>query len=181
MEYKISAIETLYGGVRFRSRLEAKWAAMFDILGWEWTYEPCDFSGWIPDFAIHGDRNLVYVEVKPVDRLPDDVAKQLHESGCSDEMLVVGLRPFEIDFQECPAIGWMTENNTGFQMGWDEAPFGRWKEGQGRVGFCHCEGLFYDRITGNYDGGHWGDGVVTVSEITGMWREAGNRTRWEKK
>ena len=34
-------IPTLYGGVRFRSRLEARWAAFFfDVAGWSWEYEP---------------------------------------------------------------------------------------------------------------------------------------------
>ena len=33
-------IPTLYNGIQFRSRLEAKWAAFFDLLGWEYEYEP---------------------------------------------------------------------------------------------------------------------------------------------
>lgn len=41
---------TRYNGVEFRSRLEARWAAFFDILGWEWRYEPVDLEGWTPDF-----------------------------------------------------------------------------------------------------------------------------------
>jgi hypothetical protein len=68
MEYSIKAIPTLYRGVQFRSRLEARWAAMFDLMGWNWRYEPLDFDGWIPDFIIKrayeaGDDLLV--EVKP--------------------------------------------------------------------------------------------------------------------
>jgi hypothetical protein len=43
---------TLYKGQTFRSRLEEKWAAFFDILEWEWVYEPFDLGGWSPDFAI---------------------------------------------------------------------------------------------------------------------------------
>jgi len=31
----IAAIPTLYKDVQFRSRLEAKWAAFFDLLGWD--------------------------------------------------------------------------------------------------------------------------------------------------
>ena len=48
-----AAIPTTYKGIRFRSRLEARWAAMFDICGWRWEYEPLDLPGWIPDFLIH--------------------------------------------------------------------------------------------------------------------------------
>lgn len=70
----IKAIETEYGGCRFRSRLEARWAVFFTELGWRWTYEPEGFqldSGWyLPDFLVHvsnpaegsGDR---WIEVKP--------------------------------------------------------------------------------------------------------------------
>lgn len=38
-----------------RSRLEARWAALFDLIGWRWTYEPFDADGYIPDFLIEGD------------------------------------------------------------------------------------------------------------------------------
>lgn len=36
----VTAIETHYGGCRFRSRLEARWAVFFDHFGVEWEYEP---------------------------------------------------------------------------------------------------------------------------------------------
>lgn len=32
-------IETLYGGILFRSKLETRWAAYFDLLGLSWKYE----------------------------------------------------------------------------------------------------------------------------------------------
>lgn len=43
--YTVPAIPTKYNGINFRSRLEAKWAAFFDLLEWNWEYEPCDFNG----------------------------------------------------------------------------------------------------------------------------------------
>ena len=60
----IAAIPTLYKDVQFRSRLEAKWAAFFDLLGWPWDYEPFDLNGYIPDFILHL-HEPVLVEVKP--------------------------------------------------------------------------------------------------------------------
>lgn len=42
---RMHAIPTRYSGVQFRSRLEAKWAAMFDLFGWSWEYEPFDCVG----------------------------------------------------------------------------------------------------------------------------------------
>lgn len=47
-----SAIPTDYAGVHFRSRLEARYAAMFDLFGWMWEYEPVDLDGYIPDFLL---------------------------------------------------------------------------------------------------------------------------------
>lgn len=64
----IKAIETEYAGCRFRSRLEARWAVFFDVLGITWEYEPnayhIGFGGfsYLPDFWLPGTRT--WVEVK---------------------------------------------------------------------------------------------------------------------
>lgn len=85
----IAAIPTTYAGIRFRSRLEARWAAFFDACGFAWAYEPMDFSGWIPDFSLrihpHG---LVYAEVKPItefDQAPMDKMLGAAEPGPQTE------------------------------------------------------------------------------------------------
>ncbi|NWG32696.1 MAG: hypothetical protein HXY29_14575 [Rhodocyclaceae bacterium] len=63
----IQSIPTTYKGVRFRSRLEARWAALFDLLRWPWTYEPFELKGYIPDFVLpFEDGTDVIVEVKPI-------------------------------------------------------------------------------------------------------------------
>lgn len=63
----IKAIETVYKGYKFRSRLEARWAVFFDALGLQWEYEPQGFCNgkakYLPDFYIK-DWDA-YVEVKP--------------------------------------------------------------------------------------------------------------------
>jgi hypothetical protein len=38
----VNAIETVYRGSLFRSRLEARWAAFFDLFGWDWVCLLCD-------------------------------------------------------------------------------------------------------------------------------------------
>ena len=63
----MKAIETIYKGYRFRSRLEARWAVFFDALGIWWEYEPegmvlSDGSYYLPDFFLI-DMNC-YFEVK---------------------------------------------------------------------------------------------------------------------
>ncbi|GAA1840941.1 hypothetical protein GCM10009836_20340 [Pseudonocardia ailaonensis] len=54
------AIQTAYAGHRFRSRLEARWAVVFDQLGITWRYEPegfilSDGSTYLPDFVLPSD------------------------------------------------------------------------------------------------------------------------------
>lgn len=51
-EYRIKAHPTMYNGVQYRSRLEARWAAFFDLIGWQHEYEPIDLPGWSPDFRV---------------------------------------------------------------------------------------------------------------------------------
>ena len=65
----LEAIQTTYAGVKFRSRLEARWAAFFDLAGWPWEYEPFDLHQWIPDFRLTG-AHRVLCEVKPIDFAP---------------------------------------------------------------------------------------------------------------
>lgn len=65
----MKAIATTYRGTRFRSRLESRWAAFFDLLGFEWQYEPFDARGYIPDFLLNG---ALLCEVKPHTQLVYD-------------------------------------------------------------------------------------------------------------
>lgn len=68
----MSAIPTKYKGVQFRSRLEARWACLFDLLGWNWEYEPIDLDGYIPDFIVQFNRPILF-EVKPILEWPCSV------------------------------------------------------------------------------------------------------------
>jgi hypothetical protein len=59
------AIPTTYRGCRFRSRLEARWAVLFDQLGIGWLYEPEGYvingRRYLPDFLLECG---TWVEVK---------------------------------------------------------------------------------------------------------------------
>ena len=52
----IKPIETKYNGFRFRSRLEARWAIFFDMIGLKYEYEVEGFEmnglRYLPDFYI---------------------------------------------------------------------------------------------------------------------------------
>lgn len=70
MYSKIKAIETVYDGYKFRSRLEARWAVFFKSLGVRFEYEPEGFElscgRYLPDFYLT-DLDL-YVEIKPFNK-----------------------------------------------------------------------------------------------------------------
>lgn len=84
----IKAIETVYHGYRFRSRLEARWAVFFDTLGIKWAYEAEGYdlgdAGWyLPDFWIDsGTDDGFWIEVKAHKNLSErelSVANKLSE------------------------------------------------------------------------------------------------------
>jgi hypothetical protein len=45
-------MSTTYNGLIFRTQLEARWAAFFDLAGWEWRYNPAPVGNWAPDFLV---------------------------------------------------------------------------------------------------------------------------------
>ena len=69
----VKAIETVYNGYRFRSRLEARWAVFFDAAGIKYEYEPEGFEfyncetdttdRYLPDFYL--SQFDCYAGVKP--------------------------------------------------------------------------------------------------------------------
>ncbi len=67
MSNQLKAIETIYDGYRFRSRLEARWAVFFKKLGIDYRYEleGFDLDGiwYLPDFYFTEQK--CWIEVKP--------------------------------------------------------------------------------------------------------------------
>jgi len=74
----IKAIETVYNGYRFRSRLEARWAVFFDELSIGWEYEPQGFNlgklgYYLPDFLLPDIRYVI--EIKGIEPTLDEYRK----------------------------------------------------------------------------------------------------------
>jgi len=156
MEYKICAHQTLYGGVVFRSRLEARWAAFFDLRGWRWEYEPIDLQGWVPDFRltlpplkshpseyfgmkyVRDSRPLV--EVKPVDLV--------EQGGCTPGLF------------EAFSVGKIQKAYEGAVLLLGQSPEYMWRIPDGACEDSACP-------------------IHTGSSL--LWREAGNRTQWRPK
>ena len=157
---EIAAIPTRYAGVQFRSRLEARWAALFDLISWRWEYEPIDLNGYIPDFIVESD---YLVEVKPIVKWPcpvvscttcsdtprveyDDALNKIHSSGWAGRhAVIVGASIFDarIDAGEMyfPCLGRVVLSD--FWMPYAGFDFMR-------------------------------------SDLVADWREAGNRVQWRR-
>jgi len=90
----LKAIETVYNGYRFRSRLEARWAVFFDTLGISYEYEKegydLDGTWYLPDFWLPIEN--IWVEVKPDTPSADTkrVCSLLSEKGLHPLLLVIG-------------------------------------------------------------------------------------------
>jgi hypothetical protein len=91
-DQKFAAIPTVYKGVQFRSRLEARWAAFFDLRRMAWEYEPFDLKGYIPDFLVEGE---FLQEVKPArdHLLLIDAAAKVDASGWKGYAEILGGTP----------------------------------------------------------------------------------------
>lgn len=86
----IKAIETSYKGYKFRSRIEARFALLFDVMGIDWDYEPEGFelpSGWyLPDFFV---------------RYPPDSPQSKQHHGAGYWVEIKGATPTEKEIQLC--------------------------------------------------------------------------------
>lgn len=121
-------MQTTYKKRIYRSRLEARWAAFFDLLGFEYDYEPAvDLDGWIPDFIIHGPATLhpfrqmsFFVEVKPYLHLSEffDVRQKVDASLRTSHLkripiLFLGISPWRTKgiaargLQDPGFLGWV--------------------------------------------------------------------------
>lgn len=197
MKYDIKAIETTYRGYLFRSRLEAKWAAFFDLCGWPWGYEPPEYNGWIPDFAI--GEPITPVEVKPFYKSDewDDVIAKVSASGCTRTTVLLGADPTMIPIGEhnAPQLGWLAEceevwDEEGMTCLWQLQPlhFGV-THGNGKLGLCPLDGAWRNQIwepPADVVAAGWDNKWARVSlhswdweaELIHRWAEATNKSRW---
>lgn len=170
-------IPTKYNCIRFRSRLEAKWAAFFDLCGWAWDYEPFDLAGWIPDFLIRGRKPLL-VEIKPAVEFPNAAGVKILEARPEQDVLLLGLAP---EFRRVSGagintirLGWLYAARDGWNL-----PLGRWHDAL--IG--HAAGTQTTDIASFETG--WA-GYVSglrfdchdLHAIRERWHEAGNVTQW---
>jgi hypothetical protein len=112
--FKTAAIPTLYNGRQYRSRLEARWAAFFDMLCLGAEYEPFDLGRWSPDFILSRGPHSVLIEVKPISEFCQKTADKMVQAcrerdiaGDLAGLVLLGLQPRKVDDMISPLrLGW---------------------------------------------------------------------------
>jgi hypothetical protein len=100
-------VPTQYAGIRFRSRHEATFAALFDELKWKWSYEPVELGGYLPDFDLLFPRRPLLIEIKPLSEDMDEAKAKIRRSGWEGDaaILISGESKFIGEIYEADA-GW---------------------------------------------------------------------------
>ncbi len=174
---------------QYRSRLGAKWAAFFDLVGWQYEYEPCDLNGWFPDFALYGKRldgkeTTILCEVKPIVAFDERTAERRRNALAgtyyqNSELLLLGSGPVRDGNANRLHLGWLYEQPHG---PWGAAVFRAYGVRSRTTltytyGFSHESGSSADRITGYHqEGRQIAPEDCRLESLSTLWQEAGNRS-----
>jgi hypothetical protein len=137
---------TLYRGIQMRSRIEARWAVVFDFLKFKWEYEPEHYEipgvgNYLPDYWLEGQD--CWVEIKGPHPTEMERAKARGLSKVSQKVVYIfccGIprigpdgAPFDFQCKEdLWAHGYRYNPDGTAEMGWMLGV----KECCGAVGFC---------------------------------------------
>jgi len=122
----LPALETRYAGCRFRSRLEARWAVLFDHLDIRWEYEAEGFDtpagNYLPDFRVKldaidrpGPMRWSWFEVKREDAEDDPRHAAFTQLGVGDLWVARGLPSSARD-------QWRRQWLTRYRLPWRDDP-----------------------------------------------------------
>lgn len=146
------AIPTVYRGIRFRSRLEARFACFLDLQKILWDYEPIDLDYYTPDFLTELPFGTTLVECKPAVLAQEFRApcRKITRSGWLGPAIVVGsqLQIADDDRADLTLYGSI------------EAEHGQWSRvGRGR----------WPKVWGEY----------VFPDVFDCWIRAGNQVQWK--
>ena len=179
-------IPTEYKSLRFRSRLEATWARFFDAVEWPWKYEPFDYDGYIPDFALLFPGGHILAEVKPCLSLEEmqEFTAPIDRSPWQHEALILGVGPIEVSASFTPAIGlhgnydyWHPEQSEPRHRVWEPATL-HFCGGCEHYSFHSTYGAWWCRWNGEKAGCDHHQFTGDSAEIQRLWHQAQNLVRW---
>ena len=160
----------LFNNREFDTEHEAICSALFDKYGWRWESPKQSVGGWLPDFRLRGDTDVL-VECKG--GLEWDDVRNFHELqryedaviGTDYDVLLIPKSPKNLRNRkgyDLRALGYLYDREL-----WSYAELGRWS---GNIGFCHSANAWRDRISGANVGKSSGDGQPSDVELD--WRAA---------
>jgi hypothetical protein len=145
---------TVYNGVQFRSRLEARWACFFDLTNHQWQYEPYDLDGWTPDFCIKWYCG--------------------HSECRRDHILLVEVKPYRYlhEFEGHPCLRYL--------YGWDNDNPEKdiWFPADSSAAFGVDPSMIYFEMSHGAGGGGFHGLWIPDWLARDAWIEAGNKTQW---
>lgn len=158
---------------------------MFTALGWDWSYEPFDLPGWVPDFLIRcGGKHDLLIDIKPIARFdvePRELFEKM-ERAVEDQpydLAVLGIEP--VITHDGFVIGWNQSRGEYGDFVWDwcrlisVATTGM----DDRIGINQVEMSWCDVITGAHcKYGLWPEHEKPVLSI---FRNALNAVQWNRK
>jgi len=176
MDYTLKSKPTYYNGNKYRSRLEARWAAFFDLIGWKYQYEIHDFPGWTPDFVIYG-KNHIIVEIKPFidESIIKDYEKRVAKLAIKEPCFIFS-PDFDADSYGGILAGYRLNDDCGV------TPY-HWKDKQNGINSEYDIGSMLT----SYDGVLWDDvkmrkvfidpyHYISFHSFYGKWLDAGTLT-----
>lgn len=181
MKYSIHPKQTSYNGINFRSKLEAQWAAFFDLLKWKYSYEPYELNGKVPDFIIqcdapHYNTQSLIIEVKPDIFISHEYQREIYDAynTINAHILIVSEKPI----YECSEMrGWAAIGRGSQYCSSDyrtEMHDLNWKSGFD-IGSIY---MHYDSmISDEYDRKaffQFGFDNEQIQHINNLWKDAGN-------
>lgn len=161
-------LETIYKGIKMRSKLETKFAFFLDSLNIKWEYEPKTFllsNGvpYRPDFYL--TELKIWCEVKgDIQQHNKDISKQFVIDNDTTLILIDGLGNTH----------WFDNRMWGnIEYGHDtDIMLGNCSNCKKHF-FCSISGYYACRVCGNYEGDHdlicslsnWGSNLLKINEI----------------
>lgn len=178
VDYTIAAIPTLYNGIQYRSRLEARWAAFFDAMNWHPKYEPFDLGKWSPDFMINITSGDYLVEVKPItefdqpvaDKITRAIGSKAPQSKKFGGVILVGISPQIDPPLTAVALGWVNPYQRGELLGWRKT-FIVWGR-DAQVPLLHSD-ICREEFLSHPDIHPYAEGVRL------LWADASNIVQWQ--
>lgn len=180
-----NGIPTTYHNYKFRSRLEATWACFFDQCGWKWKYEPFDYDGYIPDFALLLPAGNVLAEVKPCLSLKDmkDHTKKIDDSPWNGEALILGVGLLQTESAWNRYLGLIGHYDIGPSRVWEPCAIHFcaevFSDNPGHTGFHPTDGGWWCRYGGKTCDHKWY--ISPEEEFDSRWAHAQNMVQWAPK